>query len=75
LIGGGTMLVLLALIADLVSVNRKLLEKVDLRLGDVERHLAVAPSGLVSRASEAPSSSSSSSSPSPSSPSSSTRAA
>ena len=38
---GGTFLVLLALIADLISVNRKLLEKVDHRLADIEDHLEV----------------------------------
>jgi glycosyltransferase involved in cell wall biosynthesis len=48
LMGSGVLLVLLALIADLVSVNRKLLEKVDQRLADVERHLTVPPTGLVS---------------------------
>jgi glycosyltransferase involved in cell wall biosynthesis len=35
---GGIFLVLLALIADLISVNRKLLEKVDHRLADIEDH-------------------------------------
>ncbi len=39
LIGGGALLVLLALLADLVSVNRKLLEKVDHRLADLEEQL------------------------------------
>ncbi len=38
---GGIFLVLLALIADLISVNRKLLEKVDHRLADIEDHLEV----------------------------------
>ena len=38
---GGTLLVLLALIADLISVNRKLLEKVDGRLADMEEHLGL----------------------------------
>ncbi len=47
LIGSGTLLVLLALIADLISVNRKLLEKVDLRVADLERHLGVQPAGLI----------------------------
>lgn len=37
----GTLLVLLALIADLISVNRKLLEKVDARVADIEEHLGV----------------------------------
>ncbi len=41
LMGAGTLLVLLALIADLISVNRKLLEKVDLRLADIEEQLEV----------------------------------
>jgi glycosyltransferase involved in cell wall biosynthesis len=38
---GGIFLVLLALIADLISVNRKLVEKVDHRLADIEEHLQV----------------------------------
>lgn len=38
---GGTLLVLLALIADLISVNRKLMEKVDARVADIEEHLGV----------------------------------
>ena len=41
LVGTGTLLVLLALMADLISVNRKLMEKVDLRLADIEEHLGV----------------------------------
>ena len=41
LLGGGTSLILLALIADLISVNRKLLEKVDTRLADIEEQLEV----------------------------------
>ncbi len=53
LLGGGTMLMLLALIADLVSVNRKLLEKVDARVADLEEHLEVRslvePRGPLSR--------------------------
>ncbi|MBM4282878.1 MAG: glycosyltransferase family 2 protein [Deltaproteobacteria bacterium] len=47
LIGSGTLLVLLALIADLISINRKLLEKIDQRVADLERHLSVPPTGLV----------------------------
>jgi hypothetical protein len=41
LASGGTLLVLLALIADLISVNRKLLEKVDARVADIEEHFGV----------------------------------
>jgi glycosyltransferase involved in cell wall biosynthesis len=41
LLGGGMSLMLLALMADLVTVNRKLLEKVDARVADIEEHLEV----------------------------------
>jgi glycosyltransferase involved in cell wall biosynthesis len=54
LLGSGVLLVLLALIADLISINRKLLEKIDLRLGDLERHVGVRPSGLLSPVSDSP---------------------
>lgn len=39
LMGNGFLLVLVGLLADLISVNRRLLEKVDLRMGKVEEKL------------------------------------
>ncbi len=46
----GVVLLLLGMLADLVSVNRKLLEKIDLRLADVETHLGVRSPNITSTA-------------------------
>lgn len=48
LVGAGFLLMVIALVADLISVNRKLLEKVDLRLADLEEQVQA-----LSRSSEA----------------------
>ena len=41
LLTSGILLMLLALIADIISVNRKLLEKIDLRIADLEERIDV----------------------------------
>lgn len=44
LLGSGLLLVVVALITDLIAVNRKLLEKIDWRIGKLEDQIASSPS-------------------------------
>jgi glycosyltransferase involved in cell wall biosynthesis len=49
LLGSGMLLVLLAVLADLISINRKLLEKVDLRLAELELKVGQQPLHVLSQ--------------------------